>query len=209
MKYHTLDGNIIEFKSRFRLTRSEDGQVHVLFAPKLKEADFTRFNGEQRERLLKGMSVIALTITDDGARTMTFYQLDPATRQVMSAPMPAMTHNIYSIAEQFEMNNAERDTLLQGDPVTIYPEDEAITIGVSLVDKCGIRIVKGEEDVWLQSSRREYQKESYAFGLNGCWVIGDDGEFAGYVKEEDYSDEIYNELKRQSRQETTRSSITR
>jgi hypothetical protein len=47
--------------------------------------------------------------------------------------------------------------------------------------------------MWSEQRTRDWDK--FTFGIYGCWVMGEDGNL-DYVKEEDYTDELWNEQKK-------------
>lgn len=55
-----------------------------------------------------------------------------------------------------------------------------------------IKMNTGEEGV-KKNTKREWDK--YTFGCYGCWVMGDDGNL-DYVPEEEYTEELWNEQKK-------------
>jgi len=67
-------------------------------------------------------------------------------------------------------------------------------VGIDLNAKTGIRYAAGDEQVWNRESKREWDK--YTFGAFGCWVMDDNGNL-DYVSEEDYTEELWNEQKKQ------------
>lgn len=67
------------------------------------------------------------------------------------------------------------------------------TIGVSLREQPGIRVVCGDEDTWREDDRRDYGK--FNFGLNGCWISNDEGGL-DYVPEDEYTEELWDEMKK-------------
>ena len=60
-------------------------------------------------------------------------------------------------------------------------------------DKTGIRINQGDSQKWKENTKREWDK--YTFGCYGCWVMDDDGNL-DYVPEEEYTEELWNEQKK-------------
>ena len=51
----------------------------------------------------------------------------------------------------------------------------------------------GDSQKWKENTKREWDK--YTFGCYGCWVMGDDGNL-DYVPEEEYTEELWNEQKK-------------
>ena len=71
--------------------------------------------------------------------------------------------------------------------------DKQVTVGIDLNDKTGIRINQGDSQKWKENTKREWDK--YTFGCYGCWVMDDDGNL-DYVPEEEYTEELWNEQKK-------------
>ena len=59
----------------------------------------------------------------------------------------------------------------------------------------GILVCVGDGVQWKQETKREWDK--FNFGCFGCWVADGEGGL-DYVHEDDYTEEMWNELKRSS-----------
>jgi hypothetical protein len=92
-----------------------------------------------------------------------------------------------------KLSSAELTVMQKGEPLTLIMEDEQVTVGIDLNDKTGIRINQGDSQKWKENTKREWDK--YTFGCYGCWVMGDDGNL-DYVPEEEYTEELWNEQKK-------------
>ena len=64
---------------------------------------------------------------------------------------------------------------------------------IDLNESTGIRLCQGDNRKWQEQTKREWDK--YTFGCYGCWVMDDDGNL-DYVSEDDYTEELWNELSR-------------
>ena len=84
--------------------------------------------------------------------------------------------------------------LQNGEILSIIEDDEEISIGIDLNSNTGIRLAAGNEQVWRREAKREWDK--YNFGVFGCWTMDENGNL-DYIHEEDYSEEIWNEQKKQ------------
>ena len=78
-------------------------------------------------------------------------------------------------------------------PKSIKLEKNSLASCIDLNDKTGIRINQGDSQKWKENTKREWDK--YTFGCYGCWVMGDDGNL-DYVPEEEYTEELWNEQKK-------------
>lgn len=186
-------GNIIRSRTRFSLIRNEGGKVDVLFYPQLQHSNLSQFTKEQQTRLLAGKAIIYEMPSNKGKDMKAFHQIDSDTGQVLSVPTPVIGRNIQLITDEFHLSNPELNCLRNGDLLTISLQDEIITIGIDLNEPTGIRLSEGDEQRWRQQSRREWGKHN--FGCFGCWTMDEEGNL-DYVHEEDYTEEMWDELKR-------------
>ena len=189
------DGNEVKSRSRFKLIRKEDGDVDALFYPEIEKADLRLFS-EQSRTLLEQGKVIVGTIPDkNGNMVRSFVQIDNETNQVLSAPVQVIARNLQFISEDIHLSEAEFNNLQNGEPVTFVrdDDDEPITVGIDLNNRTGVRVSSGDAKMWSEQRTRDWDK--FTFGIYGCWVMGEDGNL-DYVKEEDYTDELWNEQKK-------------
>lgn len=188
------DGEEVKARTRFALIRTEEGKVDVLFYPKLDEYDLSLFDDQQKQKLLDGKAIVG-NKTDGGTSTHCFFQLDSENRQVLSVPTPVIGRNIQYISERYHLTSTEIQKIQNGEALTIFSEDEdTFTVGIDLNARTGIRFAAGDEETWKRESKRDYGK--YKFGIFGCWVTDNDGNM-DYVEENDYTDEMWNEQKKQ------------
>lgn len=178
-----------------RLIRKEDGDVDALFYPEIEKADLRLFS-EQSRTLLEQGKVIVGTIPDkNGNMVRSFVQIDNETNQVLSAPVQVIARNLQFISEDIHLSEGEFNNLQNGEPVTFVrdDDDEPITVGIDLNNRTGVRVSSGDAKMWSEQRTRDWDK--FTFGIYGCWVMGEDGNL-DYVKEEDYTDELWNEQKK-------------
>jgi hypothetical protein len=189
------DGTTVHSRTRFALVRKDDGAVDVLFYPVLQEAELAQFNEQERTLLEQGKSIISTVNDKDGNPVRSFVQLDGQTKQVLSAPIQVIGRNLQFVSDEIHLNTAEVNSLQNGDTVTFAREDddEAITVGIDLNERTGIRFTPGDSKTWSEQRSRDWDK--YTFGMYGCWVMDDDGNL-DYVQEDDYTDELWNEQKK-------------
>ncbi len=186
------DEHSIMSKARFSLTRLTNG-VDVIFYPVLERAHIEQFKEEQQTLLKEGKAIMA-EITKDGEEVMSFVQIDAATNQVLSVPSPVIGRNLQVLADEVNLSGAEVNVIQNGDPLTIFVDDEEVTIGVDLLNSnTGIRIEDGDSQKWKDAAKREWDK--FTFGVYGCWMADENGDLS-YVSEDDYSDELWSELKK-------------
>lgn len=198
------EGNTVRCRTRFALVRREDGTVDVLFYPVLEESRLERFSEENKRRLTEGKAVIGTLTTDDGKQVQAFHQIDPDTRQILSVPTPVIGRNLQIIADEFHLSNAEINCLRAGEPLTVADGDDLMTIGIDLTEPTGLLVCGGDSVQWKKASKKEWEK--YNFGCFGCWAADEAGNL-NYIHEEDYSDEMWNELKKSSRMKAQNSNF--
>lgn len=188
------DDRSIRGKSRFSLSRLSNG-VNVVFYPVLEHAPLEQFDDQQRNLLNEGKAILT-EINKDGEKITAFVQVDTATNQVMSVPSPVIGRNLQVIADEVSLSGPELNVIQNGDPLTIVVDDAEVTIGIDLLNsKTGIRIEDGDMQRWKSIAKREWDK--YTFGVYGCWMTDENGDLS-YVPEEQYTDELWNELKTRS-----------
>lgn len=187
------NGDTILAAARLSLHRNSDGDVRVMFYPRLEKIDLSRFPEAQRKPISGGETVISEISLPDGNRAPAFYQIDSETNQVMAVPVAVVDNNIRVIADELRLTPAEVNCLRNGKLLTTQYQDKMWTIGVSLREQPGIRVVCGDEDTWREDDRRDYGK--FNFGLNGCWISNDEGGL-DYVPEDEYTEELWDEMKK-------------
>lgn len=187
------NGDTILAAARLSLHRNSDGDVRVMFYPRLEKIDLSRFPEAQRKPISGGETVISEFSLPDGKRAPAFYQINPETNQVMAVPVAVVDNNIRVIADELRLTPPEVNCLRNGKLLTTQYQDKMWTIGVSLREQPGIRVVCGDEDTWREDDRRDYGK--FNFGLNGCWISNDEGGL-DYVPEDEYTEELWDEMKK-------------
>lgn len=189
------EGNEVKSRSRFKLIRKEDGNVDALFYPEIEKADLRLFSEQNRALLEKGKTIIATIPDKNGSMVRSFVQIDNETNQVLSAPVQVIARNLQFISEDIHLSEAEFNNLQNGELVTFVrdDDDEPITVGIDLNNRTGVRVSSGDAKMWSEQRTRDWDK--FTFGIYGCWVMGEDGNL-DYVKEEDYTDELWNEQRK-------------
>lgn len=187
------NGDIILSAARLTLHRNSEGEVKVMFYPKLEKVDLSRFTEVQQKSLTAGETVINDFSLPDGKKAPAYHQIDPDTNQVMAVPVAVVDNNIKVIADELRLTPAETNCLRNGKLLTTQYKDSLWTIGVSLREQPGLRVVNGDEETWREDDRRDYGK--FNFGLNGCWIANDEGSL-DYVPEDEYSEELWDEMKK-------------
>lgn len=192
VRVETEDGAVVRASARISLYRTPQGEVRAMFYPKLDKADISRFTPSQQKVLNEGKTVIDEKSMPDGSTVKAYYQIDFDTNQVISAPVAVVENNIKLLAGELKLSPGEHICLSNGSLLTTTLDNEQVTIGVNLNQSTGIRISEGDERQWREADRRDYAK--YNFGLNGCWIADDEGGL-NYVSEDDYTDDLWEEMK--------------
>lgn len=188
------EGNTTKSYTRITLVRLDNDKVDVVFCPVLTESPLGNFDATQQEELLAGKAIIADVENQEGKRSKAFVQIDPETKQVMYTQTPVIGRNLQVLAQEMKLSNAEIKVMQQGEPLTFVMEDEPVTIGIDLNTATGLRFCSGDTQKWKEENKREWDK--YTFGCYGCWIMSDEG-YLDYVSEEDYTEELWNEQKKQ------------
>ena len=191
----TLDaeGNMVSSRTRFSLIQQEDGTVDVMFYPQMQRASIDSFSPANKERLLAGQPVVDNYMRKNGEVISAFLQLDRGTKQVMIVPTEVIGRNLDLLKHEYQLSNAELSCLKNGQPLTVIDNDETMTMGIDLKSRTGIRLCMGDNLRWHEQESRVWEK--YNFGLYGCWQSDDDGNLS-YTPEEEYDEEMWNELKK-------------
>ena len=174
--------------------------MDVVFYPALKSSPLERYNEAQQKQLLDGKAIVADVEMANGRHSKAFVQIDGETKQVMYVPTPIIARNLKVLAEVIHLGAVEVNGMQNGDPLTVVVDDEPVTVGIDLHNKTGIRFCAGDTQQWREQPKREWDK--YTFGCYGCWVMDDDGNL-GYVPEEEYTGELWNEQKKSAERNRT------
>lgn len=191
------NGDAIQSAARLSLFRNSQNEVRVMFYPRLEKADISRFPESQQKLLEKGEPVIAEKALADGSKTPAFFQLDFDTNQLKSVPVAVVDNNLKVLAEELHLTQPEINCLRNGKLLTTSVQEDRWTVGVTLRDNKLLRVVSGDEEAWREDDRRDYGK--FNFGLNGCWIADDQGGL-DYVPEEEYSEDLWDEMKKRGNQ---------
>lgn len=201
------EGNKISSRTRFALIQQEDGGVDVMFYPQMQQESIERFSSDNQERLLTGHIVLDKYERKSGENISAFLQLDHGTKQVMIVPAEVIGRNLDLLQREYKLSNAEISCLKNGEPLTVIDNDDEMTMGIDLKSRTGIRFCMGDTQKWQQQENRQWEK--YNFGLYGCWQADDDGNLS-YTSEDDYDEELWNELKKKGmRQQEQHMHMTR
>ena len=205
---HTPTGDM-QFMSKLRLYRNIMGDVDVFFMPELETSKLSMYNEEEQKKLLSGNVITSTTNPKNGdndGNTLFFIQYDEQINQVLSVPVQAISNNVRTLMANVELDENDVTDLMLGLPVTNKWKNRngsfgEVTFGIDLRYPTGFYIVNGDKDE--RKTMQENFAQKYNFGLYGVWIA--DGDSAFYVKEEDYTDDIKQQMSSaiKQNQETT------
>lgn len=179
------EGNTISARTRFRLVRTDDGGVDVLFYPRLLRCELDSYSESEQYDLRQGR--VILSHAPDDADRKCFVQIDPDTNQVMYVPTPVIGRNIRNLMDRFELTTDDITLIQMGEAAVVGDGKDVLSIGIDLNERTGIRMERGKSFKWNRD--RGAGMDRFNFGLYGCWVKDASGDLS-YVPEEDYTDEI-------------------
>jgi hypothetical protein len=196
VRYTDEEGQTVYGWSRFSFVHSGEGEVSVLFDPRLDLMDLDELDPDCRESLKEGRVACGRMMDRKNGTSspLSYFQVDADVRQVISVPMEAVLHNLGVHARILGLDARQTERLQQGKLVTLDDENLPLTLGIDLLSTGGVKVVMGNEDDWRRGKGYDWQK--YNFGVYGCWVMNDDGTL-DYVHDEDYTEEMWNEQKKQ------------
>ena len=192
----------IEFLSRIALFTGVNGEVKVMLKPKIETSSLGLYSAEQQEELRNGKTIIANSPSDiknGDFGVKCFVQYDEDTNQVLSVPTHAIGENIRVLTDILGLDYETVRAMQQGEPQSVEWQNsengiEQITFGIDLREEYGIRMANGGLQEWVDQSKDF--KERYNFGLYGVWKASEDGKSGVYIPEEEYTDEIREEMQR-------------
>lgn len=209
------NGEKVCSKAKFSLVYTENGQVDVVFHPvfqpmgekicmvtrdsstgdeKLVVVDTrTMYSDAVVEGLNSGRVMMDYMISDDGRKVKAFLQLDPETNEVLAVPTAVIGRNLHTLVDEFNLTVAETNCIQNGEVLTIVQGEDSFSVGLDLNAPTGLRFERGGEKRWKEGGARQWNK--YSVGVFGCWMM-EDGELS-YINEEEYTEEIWDEIERQ------------
>ena len=188
IKAKTDDGIEIQDYTRFSLVRKANGEVDVLFYPRLDEIDLNRYSAEEKSKLKSNHAIIGDYTFRNGRTTKAFIQLDPETSQVLAVPTPVIGRNLQLIADELDLDSSDLVKLQDGKVLTKRRDNSSVSLGIDLNFPHGIRFATGDETQWNRENKREWDR--FNFGIYGCWTQDNEGNLQ-YIYEEDYTQELW------------------
>ena len=186
-------GNTVKSRTRFLLFRNDDGELDILFYPRMLRCELENYTEEEQVLLHEGKAIISHAPDDDDLKC--FVQIDPDTNQVIYVPTPVIGKNLAVLANHFRVSGGDISLIQKGETVTFLIADEPVTAGIDLRNRKGFRIISGTERDW-KAELGASGIGHYNFGICGCWVKGEDGTL-DYVHESDYTEEILNAMEQE------------
>ena len=170
--------------------------AEVLFLPKLKEVDLSKFNEHDKQLLLSGKAIVA-DITEGDETIKAFVQIDKATNNVVYTPTQIIGRNLQTICSEFELSGDDMQGFWTGGLVTVEVPDSKgtptiVTIGVDLLSERGVEIVPGDAHRWEKVVRQPIPE--YSFGSDGCWM--NRNVVLSYVPDDEFTQDILDAMER-------------
>lgn len=176
--------------ARICLVNKEDGTIDVKFIPEWRQKELGEFEEEQQRQLILG-KVILHENEDKG---MCYVQYDSATHLTMTVPVSIVQHNIELLTDGCKLTNKEIKDITNGEITEKTLNGEIISIGIDLNDSVCCRICKGDKRTWKEEAK-SINVPKYNFGIYGCWVNDLINNSLSYVPEDEYTEEMINEMK--------------
>lgn len=187
------DGRALKASTRFSFIREKSGRVVVLYYPRMKRINAPFLEAGLRDRLAKGEVVVADVPNPDGVSERMYLKMEPQTLQIIGRPVGHVAPFIRAMEKNFALDSSEVHDLEDGNPVTIPYDNEFYTIGVDPQCPHPLRYVRGDTQDWESGNEPRKEPVRYEPGLDGCWIVAEDGSF-DYVPEENYDDVIKGEI---------------
>lgn len=182
--------------ARFCLSREEDGSVNVQFVPVWSYNNLDGYSEEEKQDLLDGK----VLIHDVPGKGVCYVQFDRDVNQVMAVPVMILSNNIKNLAHRIGLSDEQIKDIHNCKVIEITGEVEPVSIGIDLkAEEVGcLRPADGDSAVWREEGR-DLNINKYNFGVYGCWML-DELQNLKYIPEEEYSQEMMDEMKRRAEQ---------
>lgn len=180
-------------KARIRLIRLSNGMVDVIFAPYCETDSFNEYNEDQQAVLKKGRVIIT-----DVNEHQCYVQFDKDLNQTMSVPVELIMQNIDILADQFGIDDTDKEYIAKGEIATLTQLTKPVSIGVDLKEESGLRIIPGTVQEWVIGEEENVEK--YTIGVYGTWIRDEVTSDMDYVLENDYTEDIMQEIERRKLQ---------
>lgn len=196
-------GKAFRGKASLVLVNTGEG-VNVMFIFRWEGDSLDSYNNDI-QNALRGGYVVRLSKGDDSK----YAQLDSATNRVMKTDGKIIDNNIETFTRLMGLPENVKNTMMSKPCVTFSKEygekgTAYMTSGIDLHSPSGILSVIGDEVKW-NMAKESAALPHYNWGLYGCWEMAEDGTFDKYIPEEEYTDEMYNEMHKEA--EKTREDI--
>lgn len=206
----TEDDNEEKHKAyaRIKLVRKTDGTVDVCFAPYCGFDKLGSYSDDEQDRLRDGQVIIADVMAKDGTTQKSYVQFDKETNQTMYVPVLVIQQNISIMADRMGFDYTDRDKLQNCEVLEITGKNDVASVGIDLYDPAGLRVADGDRNLWLSEAQQSEILPKYNIGIYGCWLADETGTMS-YVLEEDYTEDILQEINRKGLQNATNAHMRR
>lgn len=160
--------------AKFRLTRDEQGNVHVQLLPKRDEIN--RMVGETEIPAvdiarMKDQESVLMTIKKDGKDEKCYLQLDNDLNVIQMTREKEVV--IPNAIGDVTLGEQQIQQIRDGKPLELEVGDTKVTVGVDLNDRNGFRIVEGDMDEWKQKKLEQWDRITP--GVRGYWQTSENG----------------------------------
>ena len=183
-------------QARFCLTKEDDGKVGVQFVPVWSYNNLDGYDEDEKQQLLEGKTLIH-DVPDKG---VCYVQFDSDVNQVMAVPVIILSNNIKNLAAKIGLTEEQVKDIHNCKVVEFDGGGEPVSIGIDLKSEetgC-LRPADGDAAFWREEGK-DINLKKYNFGVYGCWIV-DELQNLKYMPEEEYSQEMEEEMKRQGEQ---------
>lgn len=182
--------------ARFCLVREDNGSVDVQFVPVWSYNNLEGYTDEEKQDLLDGK----VMIHDVPGKGVCYIQYDNDVNQVMAVPVMILSNNIKNLANKIGLTEEQVKDIHNCQIVEIDGGGEPVSIGIDLkAEEVGcLRPADGDAELWREEGK-EINLNKYNFGVYGCWIV-DELQNLKYMPEEEYSQEMLDEMKRRAEQ---------
>lgn len=159
------NGQVVPILAKVQMVRNAEGKAELKIYPVAPEIRNTlNLKEEEINRLKEGKTILKETRTD-GKRKLLYVELDPETNHLVTADAKRLrigskANNIGDVLavngvtpwqgnlKDIELGANQKQQIREGKPVELDIGHQKVTVGVSLKEPNGFKVVKGDLDEW-------------------------------------------------------------
>ena len=155
------NGTVVPIAAKVQMIRDENGLASLRIYPVAPTIQNSLNLREDEIQQLKQGKTISKEMRTDGSRKLMFIELDPETNHLVTADakrikIPDKIRNIemelklagISNVKDIELGENQKQQIRDGQPVELDIGHQKVTVGVSLKEASGFRVVKGDLEEW-------------------------------------------------------------